>query len=474
MKKFTKQALAIVAIAALAVAGCKKQGSEGSFNRSTGAGGPFNGADSIITGNIIASRTLSPGKVYKLEGVVYVTGGAKLTIKPGTVLTSGGTKNYKVTPTSASKAIAGMLVITRGSSINAVGTPDQPIVFTSPKAAGARVAGDFGGVILLGNSTTNRSVTTTVIEGLPTFDENGNSLGVDITYGGSVPADNSGTIEYTRIEYAGFKLDQDIEVNGLTLGGVGSGTTLDHIQVSYGADDAFEFFGGTVNASYLLAVGNDDDDFDTDFGYSGHIQYAIGLKDPSSTHSLTASGANDSNGIESDNDGTGTTASPATKPVYTNFTILGYASQGSTLSVGNRWRRNSDLSIQNSIVAGYNVAVDFISGTQDNATNGGFTNNSVHGYTTVFNYAALTWGGTLPRSLTGSTNLTSTAINPDTFVGLGTGGVSPFYTTAVAPGYSFDNLLARSATSIKGAVLASNYDEWASGWANFTPQTSVD
>lgn len=470
MKKFTKQALAVVAIAAFAVAGCKKQGSEGSFDRSNGAGGPFNGADSVITGNISANRTLSPGKIYKLTGIVFVTGGAKLTIKPGTVITSGGSLPYKVSPTSATNLIAGMLVVTKGSSINAVGTPSQPIIFTSPKAANTRVAGDFGGVILLGSSTTNQP-TTTVVEGLPTFDGNGNSLGVDITYGGSAPADNSGKMEYVRIEYAGFKLAQDNEVNGLTLAGVGSGTVLDHIQVSYGADDAFEFFGGTVNASYLLALGNDDDDFDTDLGYSGTIQYAISLKDPSSTHSLTAAGANDSNGIESDNNAAGSNITPKTKPVYSNFTILGYASQGTTLSVGNRWRRNSDLSIQNSIIAGYNVGADFISGTETNATAGGFTNNIVHAYTTVFNTPAAI-------SLSGSTNSTSTVANPASFIGLGAtedgAALNPFYTTAVAGTYTFDNLFPRDSNSTKGAVLSSNFANWNSGWVSFIPQTRQD
>ena len=177
-------------------------------------------------------------------------------------------------------------MITKGAKIDAVGTPGRPIVFTSPKAGGSRVAGDFGGVIILGNSTTNRA-TPPQIEGLPKYDANGVSLGVDITYGGTVPADNSGNFKYVRIEYAGYKLAPDNEINGLTMGAVGSGTSIDHVQVSYGADDAFEFFGGTVSPSYLVALGNDDDDFDTDFGFSGSIQYAIGLKDPSSTHSTS-------------------------------------------------------------------------------------------------------------------------------------------------------------------------------------------
>jgi hypothetical protein len=462
MKKFTKQALAIVAIATFAAVGCKK-GADGNFSRSNGAGGPFDGADSVITGNITASRTLSPGKTYKLNGVVYVTGGAKLTIKPGTVLTRGEAVAYKVDPSSpATNSIAGVLVITKNATIDAVGTSDQPIVFTTPNAVGSRHAGDFGGIVILGEATTNKAVTQE-IEGLPKFDAAGNSLGVDISYGGSAPADNSGRFRYVRIEYAGYKLAENNEVNGLTLGGVGSGTTLDHVQVSWGADDGFEFFGGTVNASYLLAIANDDDDFDTDFGYSGRIQYAIGLKDPTSTHSIS-NNISDSNGIESDNDAAGSSATPRTLPTYLNFTLLGYASaqEASELRSGNRWRRNTSLSISNSIIAGYNTGAEFESaGTISSAT--GFTNNRLHAYLTPAST-------TLPAS----NQPFSTAANPDTFVGLGTGGLSPFYTTdAAASGYSFDNLLART-DNTKGAVIASNYANWASGWAQFNPQESQD
>lgn len=469
MKRFTKQALAIVAIAAFAVAGCKK-GNEGSFNRSNGAGGPFNGADSVITGNITASRTLTPGKVYRLNGVVYVTGGAKLTIKPGTVITSGEAVGYKVTPTSETRLIKGVLVVTKGSSIDAVGLPDQPIIFTTPNAPGARKAGDFGGIILLGSATTNQA-STTVIEGLPTYDANGNPLGVDITYGGGNPDDDSGKMEYVRIEYAGFVLAPNIEVNGLTLGGVGHQTDLDHIQVSYGADDAFEFFGGTVDASYLLAVGCDDDDFDTDFGYSGTITYAIGLKDPSSTHSGSAT-APDSNGIESDTEAANDNTNPVkTHPIYSNFTLLGYAAApagGSPLPLGDgaKWRRNTDLTMTNSIIAGYDKGVEFLNATATAATPGQFTENVVHAYTTVFN-------PTTAVSLTGATNTTSTAANPDSFIALGASGLSPFYTSAVSDSYSFDNLLPRT-SSTKGAVTAANYDEWAAGWAQFNFQNSVD
>jgi hypothetical protein len=473
MKNFTKQALALAVVAAFAVTGCKK-GSEGSFNRANGAGGPFTGADSVITGNITSSRTLTPGKVYKLNGVVYVTNNAKLTINPGTKITTGEKIDYRETPTSSAiKSIAGVLVITKGAKIDALGTPDQPIVFTAPNAEGNRKAGDFGGVIILGQSTTNKPATT-IIEGLPQYDANGNSLGVDITYGGSVPADNSGIFQYVRIEYAGFKLAENNEVNGLTFGGVGSGTTVDHVQVSYGADDAFEFFGGTVKASYLLALANDDDDFDTDFGYSGEIQYAIGLKDVNSTHSQSG-GVSDSNGIESDNDGSGSGDGPRTKPTYTNFTLLGYGSANSAaFRSGNRWRRNTDMSISESIIAGYNTGAEFESAGTIASANAGFTNNIVHAYVDVFKGATPANGIITPANA-------SEVANPNTFLRLGyyiddaqTVLSSPFYSNLVASDYIIANLLPIDQSNTKGAVTAASYNEWTSGWVNFVPQSSVD
>ncbi|HAN66285.1 MAG TPA: hypothetical protein DCQ34_08510, partial [Chitinophagaceae bacterium] len=133
---------------------------------------------------------------------------------------------------------------------------------------GSRTPGDWGGIVLLGNAPTNRS-TTPIIEG-----------GINSQYGGNIPTDNSGVLKYVRIEFAGIAADPNSEINGLTLGGVGSGTTLENIQVSYGNDDAYEFFGGTVNAKNLIAFATADDDYDFDFGYTGRIQFGITLRDP--------------------------------------------------------------------------------------------------------------------------------------------------------------------------------------------------
>jgi hypothetical protein len=187
-----------------------------------------------------------------------------------------------------------------------MGTAAKPIVFTSGKAVGQRNPGDWGGIIILGKAKTNRSTEPT-IEG-----------GVGKNFGGTVDNDNSGTLKYVRIEFAGIASQPNSEINGLTLGGVGSGTTIEYVQVAYGNDDAFEIFGGTVNAKYLVAYATADDDFDFDFGYSGRIQFGVALRDPSVVDPGDAG-----NGIECDNDGTGTNATPATRPVLSNFTFVG-------------------------------------------------------------------------------------------------------------------------------------------------------
>ena len=128
-----------------------------------------------------------------------------------------------------------------------------------------------------------------------------NNAAGDAFYGGTDANDNSGVLRYVRIEFPGIAFTDNNEINGLTCGGVGAATTLEHVQVSYSGDDSFEFFGGTVNAKYLIAYRGWDDDFDTDFGYSGKIQFAVSLRDPE------IADQSGSNGFESDNDGSGTT-----------------------------------------------------------------------------------------------------------------------------------------------------------------------
>ncbi|RPD38175.1 hypothetical protein [Chitinophaga barathri] len=265
----------------------------------TGAFGPVD-LPEIISGN----RTLSNDTIYLLDGKTWVKNGT-LTIEPGTVIK--GVK--KSTPAQASG-----LIITTGAQINAQGTETCPIVFTSNETS--PVPGDWGGVVILGNAKICTPTGTAQIEGITAAPP-----GVTYTYGGTTADATSGIFSYVRIEYAGAVISQGNELNGLTLGGVGCGTKLDHIATYYGADDGFEFFGGNVNAKYLLAVANHDDQFDFDFGYRGSLQFLVSIIDPA-----VAYANNNSNGIESDG-GTGTVIIPEsvchTRPVISNMTIVG-------------------------------------------------------------------------------------------------------------------------------------------------------
>ncbi len=238
----------------------------------------------------------------------------------------------------------------------AEGTASNPIVFTSNQDAGSRSYGDWGGVIVLGNATVNK--VDPIIEGGPTS-----------TYGGSDDADNSGIMKYVRIEFPGIAFQPDKEINGLTFGGVGSATAIDHVQVSFSGDDSYEWFGGTVNARHLIAFRGWDDDFDTDFGYRGMVQFAVSLRDPA-----VADAGSGSNSFESDNDGNGSEATPFTQALFSNISSFGPLVTPSTSINANykramHLRRNTKLNIYNAIFAGYSTGL-FIDGTasQANAT----------------------------------------------------------------------------------------------------------
>ncbi|MDR1681767.1 MAG: hypothetical protein LBS25_00040, partial [Candidatus Symbiothrix sp.] len=230
---------------------------------------------------ITSDMTLEYPNIYNLRGFVYVPAGKTLTVEPGVII-------------KGDKATKATLIVERGGKIMAKGTKERPIVFTSSQAPGSRNPGDWGGLILLGKAPNNMGEQT--IEG-----------GVRSKHGGTDANDNSGALSYVRVEFAGIEYSTDNEINGITFGSVGAATQLDHIQVSYSGDDSFEWFGGTVNAKNLVAFRGWDDDFDTDNGFSGKIQYALGLRDPKTADKSA------SNGFESDNNAAGSDGQPFTK-----------------------------------------------------------------------------------------------------------------------------------------------------------------
>ena len=299
---------------------------------------------SIVTvqGAITASANWTKDKYYLIKGNVYVQAPAELTIEAGTII-------------YGDKVSKGALVINRGAKIHAVGTAAAPIVFTSSAPINYRNYGDWGGVVILGKAVNNQSASQS-IEGIT------GSAGDDGKYGGADDADNSGELQYARIEFAGIALSTDNELNGLTMGSVGSGTKIDHIQVSYSGDDSYEWFGGKVSSQYLIAYKGWDDDFDTDFGFTGNVQYAVSHRDPN------IGDKSGSNGFESDNDGAGSTAAakaPLTAPKFSNVTWFGpgtYARLSSgalnksnyapNYSFGAHLRRNTAIQVYNSIFIG--------------------------------------------------------------------------------------------------------------------------
>ena len=311
----------------------------------------------IIAGDITSDLTLTNDKDYTLKGFVRVKSGATLTIQPGTKIYGENSSN-------------GSLIVQPGGKLIADGTKDQPIVFTSEftKAGSLSTpaAGDWGGVIILGNAPINVPGGTASIEGP------GDS------YGGNNPTDNSGVIRYVRIEYAGIAFSPNNEINGLTFGGVGSGTKVDYVQVSYSGDDAFEWFGGTVNAKHLIAYKALDDDFDSDFGYSGKLQFLFSVSDPQ-----VADGSG-SNGFESDNDGSGSLNSPRTSPTWWNVTLVGpLATKATTFNSnfkrGMHLRRSSQNKISNALILGWptGILVDGKTTTSDANANTWFVKNSI-------------------------------------------------------------------------------------------------
>ncbi len=283
----------------------------------------------IPAGNITANTTWTKNNVYLLDGWVYVKEGATLTIEAGTVIR--GDKTNK-----------GALIVEKGAKLIANGTVTEPIVFTSNQAAGSRTYGDWGGIILCGKAPINVIGGSATIEG-----------GVGSTYGGADAADNSGSLQYVRIEFPGIAFATNNEINGLTMGGVGTGTTVDYVQVSYSGDDSFEWFGGTVNAKHLIALRGTDDDFDTDFGYSGMVQFGVSLRDPN-----VADVAGKSNCFESDNDSGGTNNTPFTTAIFSNISSFGpKATTSSTCSsfyqAAINVKKNTKLQVYNSVLAGW-------------------------------------------------------------------------------------------------------------------------
>ena len=409
----------------------------------------------ILVGSYERDITLDGG-VYTIKGYVYFDSATTLRIPEGTILKSDVSQK-------------GAIIIERGAKIEALGTAAKPIVFTSGNAPGARKRGDWGGIILLGYAPTNRPLSPApLIEG-----------GVDRRYGGTNAADNSGTMKYCRIEWAGIAAEPGSEINGLTLGGVGAGTTLEYIQVSYGNDDAFEFFGGTVNAKYLISYASSDDDLDFDFGYTGKIQFAVVQRRPEIADSDAG------NGVEADNDGAGATVTPFTKPILSNITWIGpngAANTEANLNYANRWRRSVRFEVHNSIMMGFpkgGFSLESAATADAYKSDASvFKNNLVHALADAYKVDA-TAGAVIAAADIKTkaeangciTYPTADAIMLEAPFNFDTPNYLPKTGSPALAGAVFTGLDPYFATvTYRGALGTTN---WLTGWASFSPQTNT-
>lgn len=296
-----------------------------------------------IGANITADRTLFADTLYTLSGFIRVANGATLTIQPGTVIQG----DYNTVGSS--------LIVLRGAKIVANGTAGKPIVFTSSRPAGQRQPGDWGGLAIIGNGIINRSGDVQ-LEGTGT----GSANPAVLYSGGNNNADNSGSLKYVRVEFAGYAAAADAELNSFTFGAVGSGTTLEYLESLSGLDDSFEFFGGAVDGKYLISYESGDDHFDMSEGYVGRLQHVIAFQ---TRQNIPRPGAgnvsSDPQGIE--NDGcagsgcaNGQDTQPFNVPVIANFTLVGPPDgifSGTSGGVGMMLRRGTGGHYVNGVVA---------------------------------------------------------------------------------------------------------------------------
>jgi hypothetical protein len=425
---------------------------------------------------------------YILDGEVVIDG-TTLTIDAGVIV-----KGKKDTTPADGDPLNSSLIIDRDAQIFVNGTSSSPVVFTSDQAAGARNPGDWGGVVILGPDVVNQA--NPQIEG---FDN-------PLPYGGTgdTRPQGSGVITYARFEFSGTILADGNETNGLTLAGVHSNTTINHIQISRGNDDGLEIFGGTVNVKFVVVWQTRDDDFDTDFGHTGVIQYAIGRR-------LNTFVSTESNGIETDNNATGSTATPETRTLFANLTLIGPATltgdgSGIDLTAPNVFngamlvRRNSSTNVWNSLFTAWPTGTN----VRDQLT----AQNGV-GSSRTLNLVGITYGqpytggtyllidpaisGALNTAFTSQYNLAASANNEVATVSGGTNAAAAvglknaaFNDGTTAPDFTAATVLSSVATVPAGVTAESfrgasdtdgtfNGGSWnfTAGWLNFNPANAV-
>lgn len=486
MKKFFF--LMATAILSATFVACEPNENNPEGNRNWSEDGGLRAADNLLFGDTIGNgddefvftgqQTLKKGK-YHLSGWVYIADGATLTIEPGTVIF--GDKETKAA-----------LIVERGGKLYAEGRADAPIVFTSEMPKGQRRPGDWGGLIICGKAQNNQ--TEQQIEGGPRS-----------KHGGNDNADCSGALSYVRVEFAGFPFQTDKEINGITFGSVGSNTKVDHVQVSYSNDDSFEWFGGAVNCKHLIAYHGWDDDFDTDNGFSGHVQYGLSIRNS------RLADVSQSNGFESDNCADGAAVAPYTTCVFSNMTFIGpkadaqfkndadyinggeyFPNNGSSLGrfqAGMQVRRNSRLCCFNSVFAGWpiGIMVDNEKGNSWQAAQEGLLQvqntwivdadilgsdmNKQYKDQLAVDYKEKTFDET-NNSFSHDFFLSQTGNRQATAAEVALNNYMPTSGSALLSAASFSASALHDFEPVSYVGAFSDSEDWTQGWANFDPQNT--
>lgn len=468
MKKAMLLILSLSLLASVAQAGTTRDGRIFAGHEFLG---PATGPD-LQAYYLFGDRVLDADTLYTLRGQVYIEDGATLTIPANTLILGEP---------------AGTIVVKRGGKIFSDGTAEEPIVFTSSQPEGERATGDWGGMVILGYAPINQDPEETNIEGGI----------IEGQFGGDDPLDDSGRIVYTRLEFPGYRFEEGNEINGLTMGGVGAGTELHHVQVSFANDDSYEWFGGTVDAHHLVAVGGLDDDFDVDTGYRGRLQFLFGLKYPD-----VYDAAGSANGFENDSRHE---AEPFSMPIFSNVTLVGPERNDAmvgNLPVGHTHanmgvlRENTRTSIFNTVLVGFvrgwslrdgsiQAAVDDllrIRNTSVTTMYTGYAGGAAHDtdrwadIVTWFGDPAYDNAGATQRmpstvGLTNMDSLTDPQPQPLIFSELdGTAAFSDPYLADMVDRYSFD-----TSANYRGAFVPDTpmSSQWTAGWTNFDPNNTT-